>query len=319
MPPEPTLLPAHSVASAPVWRHYDQAGLDRQYNSRGTVADVGIYLRVYADQTRQAKLALACTENLKYGSGADERLDIYPAVVTAASGSPVMVFLHGGDWRALSKEDGGFAAQAFVAAGVMYVALDFSLVPATTLPAMGEQVRRALHWLYLNVGAHGGDPDRLHIAGHSSGANLVGQLLMTDWVTAFNAPANLIKSAVLISGLGDLEPVRLSFRNQQLKLTPADVDQASLLRRQPGSHCPVLVLVGACETDDYRLQSRGLADFWRAQGNRAELFELTDRHQFDALLEWADPDSAVFAAHIRLIRGEGGPSSTGALVPPAPR
>ena len=316
MLPEPALPSVHSAPSAPVWRHYDQAGLDRQYNSRGTVADVSIYLRVYAEQTRQAKLALACTENLKYGSGADEKLDIYPAVGTAASGSPVMVFLHGGDWRALSKEDGGFAAQSFVAAGVMYVALDFSLVPATTLPAMGEQVRRALHWLYLNVAAHGGDPDRLHVAGHSSGANLVGQLLMTDWVTAFNAPANLIKSAVLISGLGDLQPVRLSFRNQQLKLTPADVEQASLLRRQPGSHCPMLVLVGACETDDYRLQSRGLADFWRALGNKAELFELTDRHHFDALLEWADPASAVFAAHIELIKSEDGSSSNDGLVLP---
>lgn len=289
------------MPSLPVWRDYDQAALDQQYNSRGTVADVGIYLQAYAEQTRQAKLALACTENLQYDSSPDETLDIYPAAALADDASPVLVFLHGGDWRALSKEDAGFAAQAFVRAGVMYVALDFSLVPATTLPAMGEQVRRALHWLYLNVAAHGGDPERLHVAGHSSGANLVGQLLMTDWATAFKAPADLIKSAVLISGLGDLEPVRLSFRNQQLKLTPADVDQTSLLRRRPASRCPMLVVVGARETQDYRLQSRALADFWRAQGNRAELFELTDRHHFDALLEWADPASAVFAAHVGLI------------------
>ena len=307
------------VPSVPVWRHYDQAGLDRQYNSRGTVADVSIYLQVYAEQTRQTKLARACAENLQYGPGADDKLDIYPVAMPASPGpgSPVMVFLHGGDWRTLSKDEGGFAAQAFVAAGVMYVALDFSIAPATTLPAMGEQVRRALHWLYLNVAAHGGDPDRLHIAGHSSGANLVGQLLMTDWASVFNAPADLIKSAVLISGLGDLEPVRLSFRNQQLKLTPADVNQASLLRRKPGTHCPLLVLVGARETDDYRLQSRELADFWRAQGNRAELFELDDRHHFDALLEWADPTSAVFAVHIELIKGETSPSNIGEQLPPA--
>ena len=305
------------VPSVPVWRHYDQIELDRQYNSRGTVADVSVYLQGYAEQTRQAKLALACNENLQYGPGADDKLDIYPVAMPASPGSPVMAFLHGGDWRTLSKEEGGFAAQTFVAAGVLYVALDFSLVPATTLPAMGEQVRRALHWLYLNVAAHGGDPDRLHIAGHSSGANLVGQLLMTDWGTAFNAPADLIKSAVLISGLGDLEPVRLSFRNQQLKLTPADVDQASLLRRKPGTRCPMLVVVGARETEDYRLQSRELADFWRAQGNRAELFELEDRHHFDALLEWADPTSAVFAAHIGLIKGDDGSSNPGGPLPPA--
>ena len=307
------------MSSFPGWRDYDQAALDGQYNSRGTVADVSVYLRLYAGQTRQAKLATACIENLKYGGGADEQLDIYPASAPAAVGSPVMVFLHGGDWRALSKEDAGFAAQAFSAGGVMFVALDFSLVPATTVPAMGAQVRRALHWLYLNVAAHGGDPDRLHIAGHSSGANLVGQLLMTDWPSAFHAPADLIKSAVMISGLGDLEPVRLSFRNQQLRLTPGDVEQASLLRCKPHTHCPMLVLVGARETDDYRLQSRELADFWRAQGNSAELFELRDRHHFDAPLEWADPASAVFAAHLRLIRGEHGALSAGVPVPPTLR
>ena len=294
-----------------VWRQYDQAALDRQYNSRGTVADVNIFLRVYAQQTQQAKLAVACTESLAYGGAADERLDIYPA----GPGSPVVIFLHGGDWRALSKEDAGFAAPAFVAAGITFVALDFSLVPATTLPAMGEQVRRALHWLYLNILAHGGDPGRLHIAGHSSGANLVGQLLMTDWAVAFNAPADLIKSAVLISGLGDLEPVRLSFRNQQLNLSPADVERASLLRRKPGAHCPMLVVVGERETDDYRLQSREIADFWRAQGNSAGLFELKSRHHFDALLEWADPASAVFAAHLALIKGGGGTTCTGGQAP----
>ena len=294
-----------------VWRQYDQAALDRQYNSRGTVADVNIFLRVYAEQTQQAKLALACTENLAYGGAADERLDIYPA----GPDSPVVVFLHGGDWRALTKEDAGFAAPAFVAAGITFVALDFSLVPATTLPAMGEQVRRALHWLYLNILAHGGDPNRLHIAGHSSGANLVGQLLMTDWAVAFNAPADLIKSAVLISGLGDLEPVRLSFRNQQLNLSPADVERASLLRRKPEAHCPILVVVGERETDDYRLQSREIADFWRAQGNSAKLFELKGRHHFDALLEWADPASAVFAAHLALIKGGGGTTCSGGQAP----
>ncbi|MBC7598572.1 MAG: alpha/beta hydrolase [Polaromonas sp.] len=303
------------MSSVPVWRHYDQAALDRQYDSRGTVADAGIFLRAYAEQTRRAKINFACMENLKYGSGTEEKLDIYRAAAAPGTGFPVMVFLHGGDWRFLSKEEGGFAAPAFVSAGVMFVALDFRLVPSTTLPAMGEQVRRALHWLYLNVAAYGGDANRLHIAGHSSGANLVGQLLMTDWSTAFHAPADLIKSAVMISGLGDLEPVRLSFRNQQLHLTPADVDQASLQRRTPGTHCPLLVVVGECETNDYRLQSRRLADFWHAQGNQAQFFELKDRHHFDALLEWGDPASAVFSAHIGLIMGENGASRSGGQVP----
>ena len=274
-----------------IWRGYTQAALDIQYNSRGTVPDVSVYLADYAARTSQAKAQLHCLENLHYGDGANELLDIYPATQPSA---PVMVYLHGGDWRALSKEDSGFAAPAFVAKGAMFVVLDFTLVPHTTLPAMGAQVLHALLWLQTHVAAHGGDPQRIHIAGHSSGANLVGQLLM-------NAPAGLIKSAVFISGLGDLEPVRLSFRNKKLNLSADLAAQVSLLKHQPGRVCPLLVAVGQNETEDYRRQSRDVAEHWRAQGNDCELFELPGRHHFDAVLEWADPQSELFKASCGLM------------------
>ena len=274
-----------------VWRGYNQAALDIQYNSRGTVPDVSVYLADYAARTSQAKAQLRCLENLRYGDGANELLDIYPA---AQPNAPVMVYLHGGDWRALSKEDSGFAAPAFVAKGAMFVVLDFTLVPHTTLPAMGAQVLYALLWLQTHVASHGGDPQRIHIAGHSSGANLVGQLLM-------NAPAGLIKSAVFISGLGDLEPVRLSFRNEKLNLSADVAAQVSLLKHQPGRVCPLLVAVGQNETEDYRRQSRDVADHWRAQGTDCEMFELPGRHHFDAVLEWASPQSTLFKASCGLM------------------
>ena len=274
-----------------IWRGYPQAALDIQYNSRGTVPDVSVYVADYAARTSQAKAQLRCLENLRYGDGANELLDIYPA---AQPNAPVMVYLHGGDWRALSKEDSGFAAPAFVAKGAMFVVLDFTLVPHTTLPAMGAQVLYALLWLQTHVASHGGDPQRIHIAGHSSGANLVGQLLM-------NAPAGLIKSAVFISGLGDLEPVRLSFRNEKLNLSADVAAQVSLLKHQPGRVCPLLVAVGQNETEDYRRQSRDVADHWRAQGNDCEMFELPGRHHFDAVLEWASPQSTLFKASCGLM------------------
>ncbi len=288
------------MAGAKVWRGYGQAELDVQYNSRGTVPDLSVYTRQYAEQTLAAKRTLKCVENLRYGNGADELLDVYPA---ARANAPVMVFFHGGDWRALSKEDSGFAAPAFVAAGVTLVVPDFSLVPDTTIPAMGAQVRRALAWLHANIGAHGGEPARIHIAGHSSGANLVGQALMTDWARDFGLPADLVKSACFMSGLGDLEPVRLSFRNQILNLTPDMVAQVSLLRSgdRVKSRCPMLVAVGEKETDDYRRQCREVAEYWKAQGNVAELFELKGRNHFDAVLEWAEAGSALFCANLAML------------------
>jgi arylformamidase len=183
----------------------------------------------------------------------------------------------------------------------MFVALDVTLLPATTLPDMGAQVRRALAWLWHKVAAHGGDPQRIHIAGHSSGANLVGQLLMSDWQRDFSLPADLVTSATFMSGLGDLEPVRLSFRNQKLGLTPETVAAVSLLRRGAPARCPLLVSVGGNETDDYLRQSREVATWWSSQGRPAQLFALAGRHHFDAVLEWADPASALFRAQRELM------------------
>lgn len=283
-----------------VWRGYNQAALDQQYNSRATVPDVTVYLREYAFRSSAAKAFLTCMEDIAYDAGDNDRLDIFP-VRAAGSLTPVIVFVHGGDWRALSKDDSAFAAPAYVGAGAMYVALDFTLVPEATLPQMGAQVRRALHWLWQNVELHGGDPQRLHIAGHSSGANLVGQVLMTDWAAEFDAPADLVKSACFISGLGDLEPVRLSFRNEKLNLSREVVAEVSLLRRAPVARCPLLVAVGANETADYLLQSREVAALWDARGLQVDTLALPGRHHFDAVLEWADPQNHLFVLQLGLM------------------
>lgn len=286
---------------AKIWRDFDQAELDRQYNSRGTVPDHMVYVREYTERTRAAKASLAWTE-LRYGDGPADRLDIYPAVHPAGTPrAPVLVFLHGGDWRALSKEDSGFGAPVYVAAGATFVAPDFSLVPDATIPGIGAQVRRALAWLWRNIAAHGGDPSRIFVAGHSSGANLVSQLLTCDWARDFHAPADLVKGAVFMSGLGDLEPVRLSFRNQWHKLDEAMAAEASLLRHRPGTACPMILAYGEFETADYKRQGREVQAYWAAQGNRAQYFELAGRNHFDAVLEWADPESALFRASLQMM------------------
>jgi arylformamidase len=285
------------MSGAPVWRGYDQAALDREYDSRATVPDYTIYTRRYAELTQAAKASLAVIENLRYGDGEDETLDLYPP---RAPGAPLVVFVHGGNWQTLSKADSGFGAPAFVEAGVGFAALDFSLVPRVTLADMAAQVQRALLWLHDHVAEHGCDPARIHIAGHSSGAQLVGQMLAADW-----GGRDVVKSATFMSGLGDLEPVRLSFRNRALGFTPADAARYSLVKRAPTVRCPLIVAVGALERDEYHRQSRDVADWWRAQGNAVEHFTLAGRNHFDAVLEWADPASALFAACARVLRRPG--------------
>ena len=294
---------APGPASSLVWGNFNQAELDRQYNSRATVPDFTVYTRRYAELTRAAKTTSACIENLRYGSGADETFDFYPAARSAVGGdAPVLVFLHGGDWRALSKDDSGFAAPAFNAAGVAFIALNFSMVPNLSIVQMGAQVRRALAWIGHHIRKHGGDPARIFIAGHSSGANLVAQLLVTNWAREFDAAPDLIKGATFMSGLGDLEPVRLSFRNTHLKLDDAMVEAASLLRHAPRATCPLLVAYGALEMPEYQRQGQRVAAHWRRHGLPVEVFKLANRNHFDAVLEWAEPAGALFRANLAMIQ-----------------
>lgn len=283
---------------ATVWRDYDQAGLDQQYNSRGTVPDVAVYVADYAARTRAAKQAATCIEDVAYGPGTDEMLDIYPS---ARADAPVLVFLHGGDWRSLSKNDSGFAAPAFRAAGMTLVVPDFTLVPHTTVPQMGAQLSRALQWVHHHIGSYHGDPNRIVIAGHSSGANLVSQLLCFDWAGPLLTTGASIKGAAMLSGLAELEPVRLSFRNQMLKLDAAMAAQASLMHRTPTVHCPLLVGVGAQETAEYRRQAHAIANCWRSHGRAAVHLEIADRHHFDCVLDWGDPHSRLFAATMAMM------------------
>lgn len=280
--------------TAAVWREYDQARLDRQYDSRATVPDFTVYTRRYAALTREAKATLRCLEGLRYGDSADEALDLYPP---REAGAPLVVFVHGGNWQTLSKDDSGFGALAYVPAGAGFAALDFTLVPRTTLAGMAAQVERAIAWLHAHAAGHGCDPARIHIAGHSSGAQLVGQMLVAGW-----DGRDVVKSATFMSGLGDLEPVRRSFRNTALGLDDAAVAQGSLVKRIPTVHCPLIVAVGEREREEYHRQSREVADFWRAQGNPVEHFTLAGRNHFDAVLEWADPSSALFAACLARIQ-----------------
>lgn len=296
-----------------VYRGYDQAGLDAQYNNQRTVPEFQALLARYRADTEHAKQRIPW-EEAAYGPTASERLDLYRPRSRPA---PVMVFVHGGAWRQLSKDDSGFAAPAWVEAGFLFVALDFALSPAVTLDEMVRQVRSAIAWLSNNVERFGGDPDRLHIAGHSSGAHLVSQCLVADWPREFDRPPDLIKSAAFVSGLGDLEPVRLSYRNAGLKLDEAAVARLSLVRREPTVRCPLVCAYASGDTDEFRRQTREVARYWRDRGLPAQLLELSGRNHFDGAYALAEPDHPLFRACLDVAcRTAPRAATEGALNPP---
>ena len=204
----------------------DPAWLDSMYNNRALVPDYAAYFEKWAQASKAARNGQPCLVDVAYGESAGEKLDIFSGAVNDA---PVVVFIHGGYWRSLDKADHSFIAPAFTSKGACVVVLNYDLCPVVTIPEITMQMVRALAWVYRNIAGHGGNPRRITLVGHSAGGHLAAMLLTCVWnAYAADLPANLVKNALSISGLYDLEPLRYAPNvKDSLNLTPVQVRKAS--------------------------------------------------------------------------------------------
>src|SRR5258708_24840375 len=153
---------------------------------------------------------------IAYGAARIEGVDVYPARKADANAvAPIAIFVHGGAWRNGSAANSAYGAEPFVRAGAHFAVLDFVNVTETDgdLMAMVSGVRRGIAAVARNAASFGGDPNRIYLTAHSSGAHLGGCALITDWEKDHGLPKDVIKGATLCSGMYDLKPARLSARS----------------------------------------------------------------------------------------------------------
>jgi arylformamidase len=282
-----------------VWLDMDQQALDDAY-------DQAVYAPNAEQIARRRTVnSLAARERLKpqrlaYGSTPIEQLDLY---TTAARNAPVMVFIHGGAWRAGAAADNAECAELFVNAGAHFAVLDFINVieAGGSLFPMVEQVRRAVAWVHANAKSFGGDPDRIYISGRSSGSHLGGVVLITDWAKDYGLPADLVKGALLSSGMYDLKPVRLSKRGAYVKFTDAMEEELSTQRHLARINCPVVLAHGTCETPEFQRQTREFAAALAAAGKPVTLLVGEGYNHFEIPETMASPYGLLGRAVLRLM------------------
>jgi len=206
--------------------------LDRLYNNRDLVPAFPEHMARWTRDSAALRAQGRCVLDLPYGDGPGETLDVFLPARAVPGGAPVLFFIHGGYWRSLDKADHSFVAAAFAAAGVCVVVPNYALCPAVTIPDITLQMARALAWTWRHVSAHGGDPQRITVAGHSAGGQLAPMMLLCRWPElGADLPEMLVRNALAISGLHDLEPIRLTpFLQASLHLTPGQVALASPAR-----------------------------------------------------------------------------------------
>jgi arylformamidase len=283
-----------------VFLGYDRAALDREYNNSAKIANAAEYLARFPAESARARDALPARLGLRYGPAPGEVLDLFLPV--GGGPAPVHVFVHGGYWRSLAKGDFSFVALGLQPTGVLVAVIDYALIPTVDMDELVRQVRAAVAWLHRNAAAFGGDPGRVSVSGHSAGGHLAAMLMSTDWARFAGLPADVVKAGCGVSGLYDLEPIRLCYLNETLGLS------AEMARRNspvhvvpPGAPGPLLLAVGALEGDEYHRQTESLAAAWRRRGHEVEVMDMAGHDHFSIVAELSRPDTALSRAVLRQI------------------
>jgi arylformamidase len=279
-----------SRRASPAWH-------DAQYDARAAIPEQAAIRQGWAEQSAQTRATRRCVLDVPYGTDATETLDIFlPEQANAATRAPVLVYIHGGYWRALDKRDQSFVAAPFVDAGAVVVLPNYALAPAVSVRHIVLQMVQALAWVHRHIAAHDGDPAHVVVAGHSAGGHLAAMMLACRWPeVAPDLPPKLVRSALAVSGVFDLEPLRHApFLAPDLKLTAAEAHALSPARMPPPPHGPLLVVVGGDESAEFHRQSRLIRAAW-GEAIVPVCETLPGRHHMNVLHDLAEPDTRLHA------------------------
>jgi arylformamidase len=263
-----------------IFRDYDQKALDAQYEQRTLVPHADQIIARWGPVSDAVRSRIGEPRNERYGPTPIETLDVY------GNGEKAFVFVHGGAWKRQSKRENAFAAEAFVQAGAAFVVLDFALLPSVTLPEMVAQVCRGIEWVYRNLATD------IVLCGHSSGSHLAACALIRT---------GLPRNALLVSGIYDLLPVRLSARNDYVRLDEKLEHESSPIRHSDRIRCPVTVAWAEHETAEFYRQSQEFSSALKLRGKLTEAMVGKGLNHFEMIETLADPGSLLGRAALNML------------------
>ena len=292
-----------------IYSRFDQETLDREYSPSSCVDDIELYLEKYAQLSETAKYRAqrngSCEPDLHYGSGTEETLDLF--LPDHHRRAPLQIFIHGGFWQQLSKEESCFAAPMFQSNGSYFAAINYTLAPQQTLTGIVDENRRAIVWLYSVADKLGFDRDQIYVSGSSAGAHIAMMLLVTDW-KSFGLPKDVIKGVCAISGVYDLEPVRHTYVNDAVCMDASEAAHNSPTKRDLLNNCPVILTYGSNETSEFKRQTDDYRLLLDKTGIDITHREIADRNHFDIVLDLTDSDTWLSRQTLRQM-GLGRPES----------
>ena len=268
-----------------LYRGMTREVLDAAYNNTAAVGQAkrDVYVSGWAARSETIRKRAGARLDLRYGEGSRHTLDVFPC---GRPGAPTLVYIHGGYWQMNDKEPYAFLAEGLHPAGFNLALVEYTLAPAARLDQIVREVRQSVAWVIDHAKELGGDPARVYVSGHSAGGHLTA-MAMSDLRLA---------GGVAISGIYDLEPIRLNYLNDKLGLDPAEEDRNSPMRHLPAQSAPLVVTVGLGELPELVRQSKEFAEAWQRKGLRGSYLPVPKHDHFSILEELASPAGAILGA-----------------------
>lgn len=278
-----------------IYRDYNQESLDIEYNNRGRFPDTADCKAAQVVGSDEAKAEYECRLDVKFGEGETDLLDIF--IAEGDGPRPIHVFFHGGYWKSNTKNDFGFVAKPFVPHGLTTIVVEYPLIPSVRMGTLIDRCCASMEWVWRNADSFGGDKNNITISGHSAGGHITAMMMQTDWPSYGDGlPKDLVKGGCSISGVSDLDPVRLSFQNDELQFSPEEAAEFSTLFMDPKHPGPLLAVAGGIEGPEFIRQTTELVDAWSAKGMDAKGWIMEGKHHFTTINQYLDPESELSRA-----------------------
>lgn len=270
---------------------YTQEELDAEYNTRALTPTFQHFVDGWRSDSKVVRDRLRSHRDLAYGPSEAEILNVFPA--DRNTPAPIQMFFHGGGWRSMDKDAFDYIARTFHRHGVMTVVVNYALCPAVTIDELVRQCRESIAWTFRNAAKYGGDSTRIFISGHSAGAHVTAMAAVTDWNSHAGIPRDVIKGVTAISGLYELEAVRLSSTYAPLGFTWDQVVRNSPTALPPPPRIPFIIALGAHESNEFHRQSLTYCHFLRKAGIECEYYVVPGHHHY-SVLDAFENDSHLF-------------------------
>ncbi len=268
-----------------LYRGLGREALDVAYDNTNAVGmeKRNAYISDWVKRSETVSNAWSPRSNISYGSRPRQRLDVFPCGSTDA---PTLLYIHGGYWQMGDKEAYGFIGDALLASGFNFVLVEYTLAPEVQMDDIVSEIYAAIDWVIEKISKYGGDPRRVFICGHSAGGHL----------TAMAMNDRRIAGGIAISGLFDLEPIRLNYLNQKLGLDEAEMLRNSPIRHIPAESSPLIVTVGLDELPELIRQSEDYYNAWQSRGHDGQYLPIPGHDHFSVLEELARADGLILKA-----------------------